>query len=204
MQISVDQTFDAELDNLQQSLTLLIAQSNLDPQVAQDILDKTNAINQHLQNNVQQDLMEIRIASGISSLLTASIAMTRAMNMPEYKTLTTFQQSAYANTIRTLLLGAYRGNLVDPSTYTDPYTESIGFIANNWIISLVLQAALTAAAATTYGQTIITTKTIKAHQLLAQVAAAIIAHSAWGLEKKLFITNLYQNIYQNIFQTQNS
>ena len=199
------QNFDTELNVLQQSLNMLVAQSNLDPVVAQDILDKTNAINQKLQSNVQRDLMEVQVAAGISSLLETSTAMAQAANMTqEYNILSSMKQSAHANSLRTLLIGAYRGNLTDPTTYTDPYTESLGFIINNWILSPLLQAALTSFAATPYGQTIVTAKSLKAHQLLVQAITAIISQCAWSLEKKLFFLNIYQNVYQNFFNnTQN-
>jgi hypothetical protein len=196
------QNFDTDLNGLQQSLNMLVAQSNLDPVVAQNILDKTNAINQQLQNNIQRDLLEIQIAAGISSLLETSTAMAQATNMTkEYNILNSMKQSAHANSLRTLLIGAYRGNLTDPTTYTDPYTESIGFIINNWILSPLLQAGLTAFAATPYGQTIVTAKSLKAHQLLIQAIAAIAAQCVWSLEKKLFFLNIYQNTYQTFFNT---
>src|SRR5579863_7738354 len=196
------QNFDTELNVLQQSLNMLVAQSNLDPVVAQDILDKTNAINQKLQSNVQRDLMEVQVAAGISSLLETSTAMAQAANMTqEYNILSSMKQSAHANSLRTLLIGAYRGNLTDPTTYTDPYTESLGFIINNWILSPLLQATLTSFAATPYGQTIVTAKSIKAHQLLIQAVAAIAAQCVWSLEKKLFFLNIYQNAYQTFFNT---
>src|SRR5437870_13585953 len=80
---SVDQDFDAKLNTLQQTISVVVAQSNLDPEVAQDILDKANELNQYAQNNIQQDAFEIRAASGISSILETVDTMLQTANMAD-------------------------------------------------------------------------------------------------------------------------
>lgn len=195
---NIEQNFTTDLNTLQQALNTLVTQSNLEPQIAQQILNKTNEINLYIQNTVQQGLIQIKAAATISSFLETITTMINATSTSKNTTLTNFKQSAHTNTLRTLLMGAYQGSFIDQSTYTDPYTEAMGFIINNWIISLIFQAAITTAT---------TTKTItpkNTHQLLARVAAGIVAHCSWNLEKKLFIKKLYQKICQNYFQKQNA
>ena len=69
IQSTVDQNFDAKFNALQDVVATIIQQSNIDPETAQDLLDKTNELNQYLQNNIQQDIKEIRVAAGLNSIL---------------------------------------------------------------------------------------------------------------------------------------
>jgi hypothetical protein len=194
----IDQDFDAKLNALQQTINVVVAQSNLDPAVAQDILDKANEFNQYAQNNIQQDAFEIRAASGISSILETVDTMLQAANMPDaHALLSTFKHSARVNVIHTLLMGLYPGKLRDEQYYTDPYVESAGFILNDWAFSKLIAGIITAATPTTIGTALSLNTTSPIKTLFTRIAVMTAAHYAWLLQKKIALSQLATMQAQN-------
>jgi|GEM_PF-5040462 hypothetical protein len=182
----VDQDFDAKLNILQQSINTIIAQSDLDPEVAQDITDKINDVNQYAQENIQQDSKEIRVAAGLTSILETTDKMTSSMNMVNYHDiLKEFKYSARANTIHKLLIGAYPGKFKDEPYYTDPYTESAGFTLNDYCFNKLFTALINIVAPTTLGTRLSLNSDSLAKAWGLRLAAGVAAHYAWLLEKKL-------------------
>src|SRR6266849_309239 len=140
---SPDQDIDAQLNALQQSINILIAQSDIDPEIAQDINDKIDTLNHHIQTNIQVDAKDIKVAAAISSILEASNAVIQATNLPNTQNLLNdLKHAARINTLHKLITGALPGKLKDEPYYTDPYIESIGFTLNNWVINGILQTLL--------------------------------------------------------------
>ena len=183
---SVDQDFDTQLNALQASIDILIAQSNLDPEVAKDITDKINELNQHIQANIQEDEKDIRVAAGLSSLLETSNILVQTANIPNAQViLNQFKYAARINTLHKLITGAFAGKLSNQPYYTDPYTESIGFTCNNWLINGILQTLLTGVNTKIPGTTLTLDITSPVQAWTLQAAAGIIAHFAWLLQKKL-------------------
>lgn len=191
----VDQDFDAKLNILQQSISTIIAQSDLDPEVAQDITNKINDLNQYAQENIQQDIKEIRVAAGLTSLLETTDKMTKAMNMVDYQDLLKgFKYSARANTIHKLLVGAYPGKFKDEPYYTDPYTESAGFTLNDYFFNMLFAALINVVAPTALGTTLSLNTDSPAKTWGTHIAAGLAAHYAWLLQKKLiFLQQQNQN-----------
>jgi hypothetical protein len=184
---SIDQDFDAKLNMLQQSITMLVTQADVAPEVAQEILTTVSELNQYAQSNIQQDIKEIRVAAGITSILeTADKIIQNMHNMHGMHTiLSNFKYAARANTIHKLLIGAYPGRFKDQEYYTNPYAESVGFILNNWLFAAVFQIIANAVAPTSFGKTLSQNTVPKIHDWIAQIAAGITAHYAWLLQKKL-------------------
>jgi hypothetical protein len=183
-----DQDFNNKLNTLQQSIDILVAQSDLDPEVAQDITDKINDINQYAQENIQQDIKEIRVAAGLSSLLESADKMTKAMNIVTYSNLIEgFKYSARANTIHKLLIGAYPGKFKDQPYYTDPYTESVGFTINDYFFNILFTALLKIVAPTSFGSALSLNTDSPIKPWVTRITAALTAHYAWLLQKKLII-----------------
>jgi hypothetical protein len=192
---SADQDFDAKLNMLQQSITILITQADLDPEIAQDILDQTNELNQYAQNNIQQDIKEIRVAAGMNSILETADKVTQNMsNMTSMNTiLNSFKYAARVNTIHKLLIGAYPGKFKDQAYYTNPYMESVGFIINDWFFNAIFQALVNAVAPTSLGKALLSNTTPQINNWIAQVAAGISAHYAWLLQKKFAFQQTQNN-----------
>jgi len=187
---SVDQDFGAKLNTLQQSINIIIAQSNLDPEVAQDITDKINDLNQYAQANIQQDIKEIQVAAGLTSLLETGDRILKNMNLDNYhEPMSQLKYSARANTIHKLLIGAYPGRFKDELYYTDPYTESVGFTLNDYFFNATFAALLNNIAPTSLGQALSLNTDSPAQAWGARIAAGIAAHYAWSLQKKLIASS---------------
>ena len=184
---SVDQDFDAKLNVLQQSITMLVTQADLDPEVAQEILTIVSELNQYAQSNIQQDIKEIRVAAGMTSILETTDKIIQNMNnMADiHNILSNVKYAARANTIHKLLIGAYPGRFKDQEYYTNPYAESVGFIINNWLFAAVFQIIANAVAPTSFGMALSQNTAPQIHDWIAQIAAGITAHYAWLLQKKL-------------------
>jgi hypothetical protein len=194
IQSAAEQDFDANLNMLQQSITMLVTQSGLDPAMAQDILDQTNNLSQHAQANIQQDLQEINVAAALSTLLETANQISQTMNMPDvYNILDSFKFPTHANTIHKLLLGAYDGDRTKEPTYTNPYTESIGFIINDWVFAALFQALINAIAPTSFGKALLPNTTPQINNWIAQITAGIASHYAWILQKKLAFQQIQNN-----------
>ena len=195
----VVQDFDAKLNMLQQSINTLVTQSGLDPVVAQNILNTTNELNQHAQANIQQDMEEINIAAGLSSLLETASQVSQTMNNADlYNTLNYLKFPIHANVMHTLLLGAYSGDRTTEVNYTNPYIESAGFIFNDMIFAAMFQALLTAIGPTALGKTLLPNTTPQINNWIAQIAAGITAHYAWMLQKKLAFQQTQSNIQASL------
>ena len=189
---TIDQDFDSKLNMLQQSINTLVTQSGLDPIVAQNIVDTTNALNQQAQANVQQDLQEINVAAALSSLLETANQMSQTMNMTDlYNALESFKFPAHANAIHTLIMGACTGDRTKEPTYTNPYLESIGFIVNDLLFTAIFQALINAITSTSFGKALLPNTTPQINNWIAQIAAGISAHYAWILQKKLAFQRIH-------------
>lgn len=182
---TADQKFDAKLNALQELVATVIQQSNIDPQTAQDLLDQTNELNQYLQNNIQQDVQEIRTAAALTSILETVDKMAQNKSMTNVHTfLSPIKYAARTNVIHKLLIGMYPGQFKDEQYYTNPYLESIGFIGNDWALSMMLNSLLTKLAPTTLGTALQLDPTSGHQKMLSRIIAGIAAHYAWLLEKK--------------------
>ena len=181
--------FDAELNALQQSIDLLIAQSNMDPEIAQQLTTQINQLNQHIQSNMQQDTQDIKVAAALTSFLEASSNFVQSN-----ATLTNFQAlfnsikyAARMNTLQKLIVGATYGSMQNLPYYTDPYTETAGFTFNNWLVNGILQAALSGVKTTIPGTTIALDLTSPVQAWTLQALAGIIATFTWLIQKKLVL-----------------
>ena len=194
IQSSDNQNFDSKLNILQQSINMLIAQSNLAPEVAQDITNKINDLNKYTQANIQQDIQEIRVAAGLTSLLETAAKMSKAMDMLDYsKLINIFKYSARANAIHKLLIGAYPGRFKDQLHYTDPYTETIGFTLNDYFFNTIFTALVTIISPTSLGLALSLNTNSSKKDLSIRIAAGLTAHCAWLLQKKLISSFQQQN-----------
>lgn len=186
---SADQDFEANLNTLQQSINILVAQSDLDPEVTQDITNKINQLNQQAQANIKEDAKDIRVAAGLTSILETSNALIQATSIANAQPLLNqFKYAARINTLHKLITGAFSGKLKDLPYYTDPYTETVGFTCNNWLINGLLTALLTNVHAKIPGTSLILDITAPAQAWALQAASGIIAHYAWLLQKKFFMS----------------
>jgi hypothetical protein len=186
---SADQDFDANLNTIQQSISILISQSDLDPEVAQDITDKISQLNQQAQANIQEDAKDIRVAAGLTSILESSNALIQATNISNIQPLLNqFKYAARINTLHKLITGALSGKLSNLPYYTDPYTETAGFTVNNCLINGILTALLTGVQAKIPGTSLVLDITTPAQAWLLQAAAGVIAHYAWLLQKKYYMS----------------
>lgn len=194
---SIDPTeeiFDMELDALQQSIDVVIAQSNMDPIIAQQLTDKINQLNQHFQANMQKDEKDIKVAAALNSFLeTVSTLMQSNATFANFQGL--FNSLTYAariNTLQKLVCSAYFGNLKKLPYYIDPYTETIGFTLNNLVINGILQNLLTGVKAPIPGTTLTLDITSPVQNWLLQATAGVIATVTWYLQKKLALSSAQQ------------
>jgi hypothetical protein len=186
---AVDQKLDNKLNQLQQSIAIIIQQSNLDPLAAQELIDQTNDLNQYLQNNIQQDIVEIRAAAAISSALESVDKIAQAKNLTDLHTwLSSFKLAARANVIHKLLIGMYPGQFKDEEYYTNPYLESIGFISNDWILDTLFSKIFTTLAASSLGTTLQLNPSLVWQKVALKIIAGLSAHYAWLFEKKILLS----------------
>ncbi len=180
-----DQDFDAKLNALQDFLSDVIEQSNIDPQTAQELLEKTNELNMFVQHNIQQNAQEIRIASAITSILETVDSMAQSYKMTQvHSILKNVKYAARANVIQKLLAGMYPEKFSDDMYYTNPYLESVGFICNDWAFNTLFAALLTAIAPTSLGSALKLNPASNPQKAISRIAAGITAYCAWMFEKK--------------------
>jgi len=185
---SITQDFDTQLNALQQSINILIAHSDIDPEVAQDITDKINNLNHNIQTNIQADAKDIKVAAGISSILEASYTIIQSINLPDTQSLfNNLKHAARINTLHKLITGAFPGKLKDEPYYIDPYTESIGFTINNLILNGILQILLQNINTHIPGTTLTLDIASPIQAWTLQATAGILAHYAWLLQKRLVL-----------------
>lgn len=188
---TVDQDFDAKLNTIQNLLVTVIQQSNIDPQTAQDLLDKTNELNQYVQNNIQQNAQDIRVAAAFTSLIETADTMAQNAKFTQVHTLLkNIKYAGRANVIEKLVTGMYPEKFSNEAYYTDPYIESIGFIANNWAINIILSSLLTKLAATSLGSSLQLSSTSGHQKMIARIVAGIATHYAWLAEKEFAFAQL--------------
>lgn len=195
---SIDQTFDLKLNILQQTLDTIIDQSNLDPEIAQDLKDKTQDLGDYVQNNIQQDLKEIRVAAGLTSLLETADKMAQNANIINiHNALSDIKYSARANAIHKLLIGAYPGSFKNEPYYTDPYTESLGFVFNDYVLNAFFNYLANILTPTMVGKALQLDSSSPAKNWIIRAAAGIAAHYAWSLQKKVAAEQLAKLQEQN-------
>lgn len=186
-----------KISMLQDTVAALISQSDLDPDVAQDLLDKTNDITQYAQNRIQQDLSELRIAAAVTSVLETADKMLQNMNNVTYHNLLVeLKYASRANLIHTLLLSLYPTQLTDQEYYTDPYTEAVGFTLNDYGFHMLFTTVLNALAPTAVGKALYLDSTAPVKLWATRLAVGLAAHYAWLLEKKLVIDQLNEQQQQ--------
>src|SRR3990172_992800 len=191
VQSTVDQVFDIKLNTLQQAVANLIEQSNLDPAVAQDLLDKADELNHYVQDNIQQDIKEIRVAAGLTSILETIDKILQNSNQTDAHTLLSgFKYATRTNVIHKLIIGMYPGQFKNQPYYTEPYLESLGFIFNDWMFNGLLTALLAVVTPTTLGATLKLDSSSPIKRGLTRLAAGIAAHYAWLLQKKIALSQL--------------
>lgn len=188
---AIDQDFQIQLNLLQNTLTTVIEQSNIDPETAQDLTNKVNSLNQLAQNNMKQDAKDIHAATALSCFLETGTGFLKNTSLaPQTQFIGNFKYSARSNAIHKLIMGVYPGKFSDEAYYTDPYTETVGFTLNDWIFSNIFTAALTIAKASEWGKALSLDRIPDQTQTLAlRIAAGVTAHYAWLLEKKALMPN---------------
>jgi hypothetical protein len=188
---AIDQNFQIQLNLLQNTLTTVIEQSNIDPETAQDLNNKINSLNQLAQSNMKQDAKDINAATALSCFLETGTGFLKNTSLaPQAQTLASFKYSARSNAIHKLIIGLYPGKFSDEAYYTDPYTETAGFTLNDWIFSSIFTAAFSLAKASDWGKALsLDTISDQTQTLALRVAAGVTAHYAWHLEKKALMPN---------------
>jgi|SRR5579872_1927433 hypothetical protein len=181
--------FDTELNTLQQSIDLLIAQSNMDPEIAQQLTSQIGQLNQQLQSNMQQDTQDIKVAAALTSFLEAGSNFVQSnTTLANFQSLfNSIKYAARMNTLQKLVLAACYGSMQNLPYYTDPYTETAGFTFNNWMVNGILQTALTGVKATIPGTTVALDLTSPVQAWTLQAVAGVIATFTWLLQKKLVL-----------------
>lgn len=190
-----NQTIIPEVTMAQQSLDSIITQANLDPIIAQALIAEVNALSQDATANLQQDIQDIRIAAAFTTLLeyTQNIAKSDP-SISSFKPLISgLKYASHANVAKTLLLGALPGQLKNTPYYTDPYTESIGFILNDYVCNIIITALITALAPTSFGKALGINPNSRKTALASRIASALTAYSSWLLQKKFIILPLLQS-----------
>lgn len=188
---AIDQDFQIQLNLLQGTLTTVIEQSNIDPEIAQDLTNKIDTLNQLAQSNMKQDAKDIHAATALSCFLeTGTGFLKNTPFAPQAQLINNFKYSARSNAIHKLIMGVYPGKFSDEAYYTDPYTETVGFTLNDWIFSNIFTAAFALVKASEWGKALsLDTIPDQTQTLALRIAAGVTAHYAWLLEKKAFMPN---------------
>lgn len=188
---AIEKEFQSQLNLLQTTLTSVIEESNIDPDTAQDLINKIEYLNQIAQTNMKEDAKDIHTATALSCFLetgTGLLKNTPLVSQTEF--ISGFKYSARSNAIHKLIMGAYPGKFSDEDYYTDPYTETVGFTLNDWVLSNIFTAAFTIAKTSEWGKALsLDTIPDQTQALALRVAAGVTAHYAWLLEKKAFMAN---------------
>jgi hypothetical protein len=190
-----DQMVNAQINESQQAIDAIIAQANLDPLIAQALTNEINNLTQQITNNMQQDAQDIRAAATFTTILetiqkTAKANSSYANLLP---LLTNLKYAARVNTAHTLIMGALPGQFKNTAYYTDPYTESIGFILNDCALNAIVAALVTMLVPTSFGKALALNPSSQKTVLASQIIAGLAAHCAWLLEKKFIIIPMLQN-----------
>lgn len=186
---SSPQEFQNQMDLLQQTINVIIMQSNIDPETAQDLTEKMNTLNEIAQANMQQDIKDIHTATALSCFLETTTGFLKNTSYADQIPLiTSLKYSARTNAIHKFIMGAYPGKFSESNFYTDPYTETIGFTINDWLFSNFFNALYAAIIQKNPNNAPFLTSMPQATQtLLIRFFAGIAAHIGWMLEKKLLM-----------------
>lgn len=196
LQSAIDQDFQIQLNLIQETLTTIIEQSNIDPDTAQDLTNKIDYLNQLAQNNIQQDTKDIHAATALSCLLETGTGILKNTPLaPQTQFISSFKYSARSNAIHKLIMGVYPGKFSDENYYTDPYTETVGFTLNDWIFSNLFTVFFTIAKTSEWGKSLsLNTIPDQTQALALRIASGIAAHYAWLLEKKALMQNITKKL----------
>ncbi|HEX4069198.1 MAG TPA: hypothetical protein VHX42_03815 [Candidatus Babeliales bacterium] len=189
----------------QSSLDDIIAHANLDPIIAQALTDEVNNISQQANANLQQNMQEVQIATALTTLMQTIQTMAKSNpSLSSYSSLfSSLKYAAHANSVQKLLTGAYPEKFQNQLYYTNPYTENIGFIINDYIFDEILTALITVIAPTTFGKALGLNSNTFSKSFATAILAGLVAQCAWLLEKKFLVLPFLQQL-QNNTDTQNS
>ena len=113
--------------------------------------------------------------------------MLKNAHMEEFRAwLKDVKHSARANTIHKLIMGLCPGEFAKTTHYTNPYTESFGFTANDWLLNklanIIVATGVLNSLTTMVGADNVS-DTVKSWAK--RVVVGIVAHLTWELEKNL-------------------
>lgn len=164
----------------------LDAIQDLDPIIRDQAQEKIDVGFAQAAKNINEDIGEIKVAAAFVSILETLDKVLKGMNMNQFRwLLKEIKYSARANSIHKLIMGIIPGQFASKDNYICPYSESLGFVANDWLLNNVAKIAAVKnvldSAATMAGANDTVKKWTK------QVLVGIAAHFAWGIEKYLFV-----------------
>lgn len=190
-----DQVINSKINTTQQSIDTIIAQANLDPIIAQALTYEVNNLTEQITANIQQDIQEIRVAAALSTILETIQKAVKSDNATDslLPLLTDLKYAARMNTVHKLIMGAIPGQFKNTAYYTDPYTETIGFTLNNYILNTIFITLVTLLAPTSFGQSLSLDSSSRKTIFSTRILAGLAAHCAWLLEKKFIIIPMQQN-----------
>jgi len=193
-QTAVDEMVNVKLNMIQDTVATLIEQSNIDPEIAQELLDKTNDLQLYVQNNIQQDIKEIRVAAAFSSILETMDKMAQnALREDLHKALSPFKYAARTNVAHKLIMGAYPGQFKNEQYYTNSYVESLGFIINNWAINMLFDTLSASANLEMIANILKLKEGSNIKRSIIRLLTGIATHYTWLAQKKYALSPLLTN-----------
>jgi hypothetical protein len=190
-----DQIINSKINTTQQSIDTIIAQANLDPIIAQALTYEVNKLTEQITANIQQDIQEIRVAAALSTILETIQKAVKSNSSIDnlLALLTDLKYAARMNTVHKLIMGAIPGEFKNTAYYTDPYTETIGFTLNHYVLNTIFTTLVALLAPTSFGQSLLLDPSSRKTILSTRILAGLTAHCAWLLEKKFIIIPMQQN-----------
>jgi len=168
-----------QLTAVQTSIDSLINQSNLSADTTAELLTVTNAFIALAENSCEQELLDLQGATHISCLFEgSSTAFNQNITTTNQQLLSALTCSTRSNIIQKLILASYN-NLFKDSFYTNPYVESIGYIANEWLCNALLNTSITNATKSIIGTN------ASLQMVVSRLISGVIATYAWYMQKKL-------------------
>ena len=145
-----------------------------------------NAVDKAKQN-IDQDMNDIKIAAALNSIIGVADKMLKTAHMEElHAWLKDVKHSARVNMIHKLIMGLCPGEFAKTTHYTNSYTESLGFTANDWLlnklVNIIAATGLFNSLTTIVGADNVS-DTVKLWTK--RIVVGIAAHLTWGLEKSL-------------------
>ncbi len=133
---------------------------------------------------ITKEISEIKFAAAFTSVLEVLAEVLNGLQLYHGRSLLNeVKYSARANAFHKLILGIIPDRLTLKDNYTCPCWESLGFIANDWLLNKVTQIAVVKSLFDLAATKIGVNNTVKAWAK--RVLAGIAAHFAWGMEKYL-------------------